>query len=556
MNIYFIMSLLFSFVYPILSRPTWHLSGEPWAEAATNYYYYAHHSTLLSQLTATDSGYYALPQRLIALAATLLYLDPAETMYFYNVSGLLWSAICTSFICHNMFRFLHHSDVTRFLLSIILAMLPDFELRTFINVTYFSWLVFVLLILYLIHHPASSPPKWVWLLVPFMAGKPVMLALIPSLMYVAVLHRMPTVKWFAAVTVIVGCAQGLRLITSRLAGVFQPTEQPDLFTVIVHTAANIVLLPLNMWGHATTFPQFVRTAVVLLAISSILYRHAAEHKAYFMSMLLLFLSSTFTVILYTVTVPQLFVTYGILNQLLPGKYTSALFFSSALMLLISLDFASRRIKLYKTLLTHTLHPWLAPSLLIGWFVSTGWFISFRDHASDYPAEATIGNSTWRANSDRLKSDSADLCVPIDPIGWVYGHGCRILSQQSNYGMARSWRTANQDGTPYIGTTNLPKLESNHHLIAVALLIRTPIQYLSDVAANLSCSDSNGNAAVFVGARSVKRGSTSLLVMESSKTIPITDSVTCVLKVDPWTEFTISEMAHTSLNRPDLILMGH
>src|SRR5205809_82451 len=98
-----------------------------WAEAATNYFDRARHLGFFHNLLALDSGYFSVPQRLLAWFIALLPVRPSLVPYFYDVFQMTLSFLLVFAFCHPCFRSLVGCDLLRMLFSFFILLVADFE---------------------------------------------------------------------------------------------------------------------------------------------------------------------------------------------------------------------------------------------------------------------------------------------------------------------------------------------------------------------------------------------------------------------------------------------
>lgn len=154
-------------------------SGQMWAESATLYHQNA--SGSLEQFLVKDAGYFVFPQQLIAFLGYYLGVSAKNIPYFYNGVATLLSAAMVSLFCLPRFRCIINSDITRLILCVALFCVGDFETRNYISFTYYSAIYVLVIVTLALVDKQRALPWYAWFMPLFFLAKPAIIALTPAL---------------------------------------------------------------------------------------------------------------------------------------------------------------------------------------------------------------------------------------------------------------------------------------------------------------------------------------------------------------------------------------
>ncbi|WP_440708533.1 hypothetical protein [Herbiconiux sp. YIM B11900] len=431
----YVLAALVVLIYPLqqlLTQGEMFLRGQMWAEMATNYYRSAMNLPWWEQLVATDAGYIPFPQRVLALVGAKLQLPVESIPYYYSGIGILITALLVGAICLPVFRVVLRNDVLRFAVALACVFVADWQTRTFINFTYFGLLLLVFIAAYALVERRAEAPYWMWIMPVLMLSKPALLTVIPFIVIAAVFSRR-RFRIMAASTVLVGLVQlgFLAVAAKNGSSVNQSGAQSSLveklWAGVLYFFGWLGRIVLGDSGSLGSLGLIV-AGVVLFAVLVLLVlrgRHAASALivgavgVVFFSMLLNAISfpTDFQANLaYVAAYPE---------RRLIGS-TIALFVIVAAVLAVLFD-NPRWARL--TVSVHGLRGTLsAVSVLVFliWFGLSGWLgVVAR---SNQPLSVGSANvSQWQAQGPNLASAQGIVCIPLGPLGWVDGRGCRELS---------------------------------------------------------------------------------------------------------------------------------
>lgn len=217
LNYYFISSLLIIVILKCLLFPSLTTDPEVWAEAGSNYLPYALYSTYWQNLWATDAGYLPLLPRFLSVIIIKVFHGIEIYAAATQLIAIGFIALFSSIINFQVFRKLFPSDLLRFLTGISIAFIPDYELNTFINFTYFG-LVPLLLFLFIDKSNMRNSIFWSISLFLFLIimSKPHFIAFAPILFVMCIITYRK--KLHRTLTFYVLCLMGLlvQIITLKL----------------------------------------------------------------------------------------------------------------------------------------------------------------------------------------------------------------------------------------------------------------------------------------------------------------------------------------------------
>ena len=467
------LAALFLPVYLLVVQRDWLLTGGMWAEMGTNYFPVAHAAHWLDRIFDTDSGYIPLPQRLIAMAGTLVGLKAGMTAYYYNwaaVAGI--SALVASF-CLPHYRALVRDDVLRFAVCVVVLMTSDFETRTFINFTYYGLFFGVTLTSLALVRGERGVPIWAWVLPLLILSKPVLLALVPVVLVVGCIgsRRFARVAWICTALAV---AQVLRLMVSQAQGVMQVQGSgPALWAKLAASAVYAFsFLGMDLVGphlyaliHSVWFlaPMAVGLIATVFLAVWLKKRSSPSRALVLVGLPVLALSLVLNCF---ALVENWNLSCGALFGKPFGRSVIAVFFVVALLVAALVDDWARCRPNTRT------RAWAAALIFMVWFVASDW-MTLGLNLSKAPAAPMLGNSQWQAQARRIDAAPEALCVPLDPFGWVYMRDCAIL----NPGKVDFLRPFRFDTDHPMEASKrweiaVPAAVGGHRLLAVGLVVRS------------------------------------------------------------------------------------
>lgn len=117
-------------------------------ENATNFFYHAFESNLLTNIYATDAGYLPWTQRILAVMLVKVFNIIELYPFVSQGIAILLIAVFSSLVNFSVFKKLNPSALIRFIIGIALGLISDFELNVFINFIYYGalFLLFAIII--------------------------------------------------------------------------------------------------------------------------------------------------------------------------------------------------------------------------------------------------------------------------------------------------------------------------------------------------------------------------------------------------------------------------
>lgn len=153
------------------------------AENATNYFNTAHTLPFLKGVLVTDYGYLPLLPRLLSYVIEWLGVAPKNVPIAYDFVASFVIALCLCSFVSSWGERVVRRPFLRYVFAFLIFMLPDYELKTFINFTYWLFIPLFLLTLRAWQQPESFNLKsWVgFVALASLAilSKPLFFALVP-----------------------------------------------------------------------------------------------------------------------------------------------------------------------------------------------------------------------------------------------------------------------------------------------------------------------------------------------------------------------------------------
>jgi hypothetical protein len=498
-------------VHQLLTRGQLLLSGEMWAEMATNYYATAQNPSLLERLFAPDAGYIPLPQRLIALAGSTLGLQPDAVPHLYSWAALLLAAVLIASVCLPVFRPVIASDGLRFALALALVLFPDYETRTFINVTYFAVVPLVMVTALAAVRRSDEVPAWAWALPVFVLSKPGVLAVLPAMLLVSLVSR-PRFRRIALVSAVLGAVQAVRLAVSSSSGtsLLQQSDESALTKAAAGIKYALGFTGRLLVGPGTTLGTYAwmftgMGALIAFAVAAYYLRSRATPLVGIGLSLILF-----TMLVNTFTFSAVFgqdmamLAYPGFDRRFVVAVIGALFVVAGLiaMLIESPRLAPPSGRIGRL-------PWprvtaVSTTALFGfWFLAAGW-VPYAS-AVNRPFGVPIGDvSQWQQMSSVLASGEPVVCVPLDPFSWVYGRDCQLLVNDTGIPFYYGWTEASTDGANGGLDLTVPQQVQESRLASVAVLVR-PEAGTTTVAGRAIVTDADGEQTVLAAEAEIPPG---------------------------------------------------
>lgn len=414
--------------YMLAMQPQWMLAGEMWAEMATNYFVNANAPSVLTRLFATDAGYVPLLQRLIATAGRLLQLPSATIPYFYTWTSVCLTGALVASFCLSPFRVLVRSDWLRFFVAASVLLVADFETRTFINFTYFvAFFVAITSALAMANRSVPVPP-WAWCIPLLMVSKPAVIATLPAMLLISFVSESRFRK--IAYASLLACL--FQIVVLAFHQVPAPAATAIHFGIIERLAAGIAYFigftGSLFFGKGPNFSlgMSLLSGLVVLGICGVICwrKRTPSNALILVGIFLLF----FNFMLNAVAMPGL---WNLDMRQLAGvplyRHTIVGYFGVICIAVVLTQVCTKRFENARV----PVIGWLAPVVFSCWFTLSGWLL-FAAHINRAPGVPTIFNSQWQLMSEVIDA-GLPVCVPVDPIGWVYERECRLLNTDVHWG---------------------------------------------------------------------------------------------------------------------------
>ena len=512
--LFFLLCIVSSCIYVVTLQYQWLLSGEMFAEMGTNYFPNANDPSLYENLFATDAGYIPLPPRMIALLGSLLNLPASIIPYFYSGSAIVLAAVMVSTFCLRPFRILIQNDALRFLTAITIAMVADFQTRTFINFSYFSAFFIATITALAFVEKNREVPWWSWFIPLLILSKPAILAALPAMVITAMVSNR-RFRNIAIVSTALGCLQIIQLFISQ-SRIFPASDNTLLLKVtatIEYFLGFIGKIGLGPFFHKLPISTSIDIGLILfsLMILLILWRRKAPGILALIGLTLIFFQSMINVFAMNVSWNQdLFhlqhFTFD--RTIILMFFGMVLAFSGILAL-----FPANVAFLQRNKIT------LPVFLFIFWFICSGWAIR-GPKISKSPSFPSIHSSQWQHMSSLIDSNVSPLCVPIDPLGWYYLRDCQQLNSGLNWLAKITFDSRPLKEPAHSITIQIPENIIGSQLLALGIVVR-PYEKKSSypTQANVTFTLKNGETLSFSGERQLKF-SGGLITVDTSTPIPL------------------------------------
>ena len=506
-TILFFFTIIFYVFHLLMTNPYLMLEGEMWAEMATNYFINAQSPSYFVKLFSTDAGYIPILPRLIALVANLLNLKAATIPYFYNWTSATLTAIMVGTFCLSQFRALVKSDALRFLVSISILVICDFETRTFINFTYFAaFFVAIITALSLVEN-SKEVPWWSWFIPILILSKPAVLAALPMMLIVAIVSK-PRFRLIAVISLVLCLVQILQIVVSNKNGQFVASNELEILSKILALFEYFFgLLGKYLFGRFLNLDKFggflyldKYVAILVGIVTTTIIAFLIKKKKYDSTMSLVIVGMSllfFNVALnsfalsdgWNLNMSKLDVNPPVHRHIIVG-------FFGCILIACAMSVSASNCKIFKSIKFFKENS--AVKIFFIWLVATNWLL-FGLRLSTQSSSPILENSQWKNMSEAIDLDSSPLCVPIDPLGWLYSKNCNFLNP-----MPKNF----SDKGEMLKIVNLstfktkPSLNiSDKTLVSTAILVR-PLKPLANqktlIDAQMVINLKNGNSKNYFG----------------------------------------------------------
>lgn len=420
----FLASCVLYISYQAVFQPKWFFSGEMWAEAATNYFENANAPSLFDRIFSTDFGYIPLPQRVLALIGTALRLNAATIPFFYNWGALIISGILVSIFCLSPFRIVLKDDLLRFVVCQAILIVCDFQTKTFISFSYFSGFFIISIIGIALLEPEKEVPWYAWFIPIFLCSKPAVLSVMPAMFLVGIYAR-SRFKRVTLISLVFSILQIAQLFVSKVSGKvpsLDVSSGPSPLTQVV-ASINYFFGFIGSYFFKRTFMDkpfpLVGAGVLVVFVSMTLIKDKKQRA---------FLLVVFSTIFFNLMINCFAMSkqWTLDLKQLGGNPVHRQNFVSFSALILFVSFLCNSVVNKKVFGINWPNRALGVVLFFAWFTGTGWlkagFQMARESSSPW-----IFNSQWQNMSRAIDKGLAPLCVSIDPLNWVYGKDCKLLS---------------------------------------------------------------------------------------------------------------------------------
>ena len=417
-TILFFSTIIFYVCFQLITQNRWMLGGEMLAEMATNYFRNANSPSYYDRFFAVDFGYIPLPQRSISLVANLINIPTYLIPYFYTWVGTICSALIFGTFCLARFRIVIESDILRFLAAISILVMSPFEVKLYINFTYFCAFFIAIITTLNISDNKKETPWWSWFMPLFILSKPMILCTLPA-MIIAAINSKNRFRFITLVSVILGVIQILQLIQHQEINVYSGKNEIGIF-VKIGTAILYFLFFLGKYflGQALSLNLGLSIVLGLIILCYILFplskKRAESNPLILVGLLLLFFNS--------------FLGSFILNDYsnlanstsnhVMRRHTFVGFIGFILIFLGLCKNAPKKFQKESATILFTI-----------WLIFSGW-IAYGITITKDPTSTEAEISQWQKMSEKIDSKPDILCVPINPIGWMYSRNCNFIGHLS------------------------------------------------------------------------------------------------------------------------------
>lgn len=149
----------FLLLYPLFFLPAFGIHAEMLAENATNYFNTAHTMPFLQGIQVTDYGYLPLIPRVLSYLIEWLGVSPSYVPMAYDLVASFFIALCVCSFVSSWGESVVRRTSLRYVFAFLIFMLPDYELKAFINFTYWLFIPLFLLTLRAWSEPESFNRK-------------------------------------------------------------------------------------------------------------------------------------------------------------------------------------------------------------------------------------------------------------------------------------------------------------------------------------------------------------------------------------------------------------
>jgi hypothetical protein len=427
------------------------------------------------------------------------------------ISGVMVGAFCLP-----RFRALVQSDALRFFTAMGILIVADFGLRLFNNFTYFAAFFIAVTTALALVDDAEEAPWWAWFIPILTVSKPAVLAVLPAMILAAAVSK-TRFRQITIVTVILCLGQLVQMVISRHNGTMTDDHHFTLLSKFI--ASNQYFF--GLLGEYIAGPNFhlnkhhAIIAGLVFTPTSVWVISEIKNKAnalIIVGLSLLF----FNVLLNT------FALSGSWNRDMaqlsepPNSHIIVGFFGCVMVVAGAL--ASITDFVFSKLRFSAVNAFAALAFAV-WFVGTGW-LKTGMQMSRYPAFPVVNNSQWQIMAHAIDYGVSPLCVPVNPVGWMYTRDCALLNPANLIGSPDfHFKRVPPASEAYTLSVAPPGSLSGNMLVSLAVLARTLSAEPSRVAVKAHIQMNDGSSKFYSGSRNLA-DTGGLIQLTGTENIPI------------------------------------
>lgn len=514
---YFLTLVLLYSIYQVAMSPDWFLGGEIWAEMATNYYQAPLTSGLLSKLFSTDYGYLPFPQRLICLIFSIIKIPTNILPFLYSWSSLLLIPSMVGVFCLFWFRAIIESDFSRFLFSFLLLLVVDFETKTFINFTYYGAFLIGITSALILVSDKNIKLKFIWFIPLLCISKPAVLAAIPGLIFSSKNKKITSALIF---TISAGLMQLIFIFINSTLNHSVGIEDGGLFLkFLLSIKYFLVFIGRYSIGRLFSLSDYYHIAIGIVIFTTGLFICYKKRDNSYSLIIIGFLLIYFNLLINIFAIPT---TWGSdlshLKSLPVYRHNIISIFGLYLFVygfFVAFSFNFKHIIKFNFLNIYAI------AIFCLWTILTGW-LSRSFEMNKQPSFPVLNSSYWKDLSPVLdnKNIQSPICIPLNPLGWVYSRGCSLLNPEINWTTGYYFDMSTIFSAEKMLLIKIPANVTNNNLISFAVVVR-PFNYMQTyLTANAYIYIKGGrDVKIYSGSRNLKIDG-GIILFGGSESIPL------------------------------------
>jgi len=553
--LFFVFCLAGYCLFLLAMQPGWVPGGEIWAEAGTNYFPNASSPSMAVRFFSTDAGYIPLPQRVLAYIGHVFHLPARSIPYFYKWSAIIITGGMIGAFCLKPFRALVKSDFLRLLTTIAVLMVADFEVRQFINFTYFSTFFIGIVAALVFVEKHSDAPWWAWFIPILMISKPAVLSALPAMILAATVST-TRFKFITLAAALAGVAQIVQMAIIYPTSFFVFHKYNEVQKVIASIEYFHGFLGMFFLGKAVPDESLRPLWFILLGVGLLLFciYTILKRRTNASALILIGLSLLYFNLLLNSFAASAAFNIENMKLMVDARLTRhiiAVYFGEVLVIVgLIASFAEART------FRHPWHMGIGPAIFLLWFFFSGWF-AFAATLNKEPDFPVINNSQWQAMSDVIDSGQP-VCVPVDPLGMFFERNCRQLDSQTGELYRTKAYTFEDvqvaDGKSEI-TIEPPPSTLNSNLTSLAILVQplTTQSIMVNTQAILKLKD--GTVKYLIGFRQLP-ASGGLIMLTGTEITSVNEIQTVNFKFSIPVKLGYSDVGKEDQHLPVVLWMGN